>query len=145
MAFTLARGYTEQELIGQQVRVYRNLHKDLWSVMRKGYVVAHADSVRLSMASFKVLPGGYDRFQREQTKNVHAFVCGTLVSLDAQPLTFPTQEVTYNPRVSRMFHTVEKCFKGREFFFDENQILAHAFCGNKTVWVSNYTNDAAIV
>jgi hypothetical protein len=141
MAVTIARGFTEAELIGEKVRVYRNLHKDCWSVQRKGFVVAHADAVMLKAVNFKVQPGGYDRFQREQRKNVHAFVCGTLVSLNGPPLAVKGTEVTYNPRVSRMFYTVEKLFKGREFYFDEHQILDMAFCGDKTVCVANYRKD----
>jgi hypothetical protein len=125
------------DLIGKSVRVYRNLQRNCWSVQHKGLVVAHATFVRLKNARFIVNQSGYERFLREKRKNVHAFVCGELVSLDEPTSEFSGTEVVYNPRVSNLFHTVSKCFKGREYFFSEQEVLKQAFCCGKTVFVSN--------
>lgn len=126
-----------EELIGKQVRVYRNLRRNCWSVQHKGLVVAHATFVRLKNVRFVVHQSGYEKFLRENRKNVHAFVCGELVSLNEPTPEFSGTEVVYNPRVSNMFHTVSKCFKGREFYFSGQEVLKQAFCCGKTVIVSN--------
>lgn len=64
------------------VQVYRNLHKDCWSVRDKKTrrVIAHCDSVILKDAKFKVSEKGRQRVIKEKRKNVHAFVEGTLSS-----------------------------------------------------------------
>lgn len=124
-------------LIGRRVRVYRNLHKDCWSVLFKGLVVAHAKTVQLKNVQFIVNRGGQERFLREGRKNVHAFVSGELVALDKFPLTIPSTEVTYNPRKAPAFYTVKPCFKGREYYFSEYEQSTHGFCCGKTVFVSN--------
>lgn len=62
-----------------KVYVYRNLHKKCYSIMdTRGKVIGHADTVYLKDASFVVRAGGYERYLREGSKNVHAFVKGTL-------------------------------------------------------------------
>lgn len=125
--------------IGKKVRVYRNLHQDCWSVLHKGKVIGHAMSVELKDVNLIVQRGGYDRYQREQRKNVHAFVQGILVNFDQPLWTIGGTEVTYSPKQQTpLFRTVrEDVFKGREFYFDPQQTLKRAFCAEKTVWVSN--------
>jgi hypothetical protein len=63
------------------VDVYKNLHKDTWSVRDRstGLVVDHQDHVMIKDAQFIVQPAGRARVLREQKKNVHAFIRGTLV------------------------------------------------------------------
>lgn len=68
-----------------KVFVYRNLHKECWSVRaltgdQKGRVILHAKSVDLSNAFFKVSENGRQRVIRQKAKEVHAGVVGWLDS-----------------------------------------------------------------
>lgn len=83
-----------------KVRVYYNLHRKCLSVQRrtaKGWRVwKHADSISLTEVAFKVSEAGRQRVLREQKKNVHAALEGTL-SPDLSALLHSGDEVTYNP------------------------------------------------
>lgn len=73
-------------LAGRLVHVYRNLHKDCWSVQayerggaegRYGWrVVAHVCSLFLVRVEFDVSERGRKRVLASRRKNVHAWVCG---------------------------------------------------------------------
>jgi hypothetical protein len=81
-----------------KVKVYFNLHKKMFSVValegeNKGRVIAHETEVKLTNATFKVSEAGRQRVIREQRKNVHAYVVGTL----ADTVKNCNQAVTYNP------------------------------------------------
>jgi len=67
---------------GQDVEVYFNLHKKLFSVRSRKTrkVLFHTDSVELSDVTFKVSEAGRQRVLKEKRKNVHAYVRGTLVA-----------------------------------------------------------------
>ena len=54
-------------------QVYRNLHKQCWSVLYKGKVIAHPKRLTLSNVKWVVQPGGNARVRQEGRKNVHAF------------------------------------------------------------------------
>lgn len=62
-----------------RVHVYWNIHKKCWSIKHKGKVIKHADKVSLADCTFHVQPAGRARVLREKRKNVHAYICGTLV------------------------------------------------------------------
>ena len=67
--------------------VYYNLHKNCLSLKalegpNRGRVVAHARSVSLDDAAFKVSEAGRQRVLRERAKNVHAGVVGTVTGVD---------------------------------------------------------------
>lgn len=126
-----------QALVGKKVRVYRNLRNKCWSVQLAGRVVAHTQHLELKDVSFVVYESGYRRFLREGRKNVHAFICGELVSINNSELTNHGMDVRYNPQVAKLFFTVAKVFKGREYFFSELDVLTHGYCSDKRVWVSN--------
>ena len=86
------------------VKVYRNLNTGKWSVvnLRTGHVCMHADRLTLKDATFHVQPAGNARVRREGVKNVHAYVKGTLMSLQ---LTFAGEvEVKYNPYAVDYFY-----------------------------------------
>jgi hypothetical protein len=87
-----------------RVFVYWNLHKNVWSVKAlegkdKGRVIHHAQSVMLQNCTFKVSQAGRARVLREQCKNVHAGVVGTLVRYDSEDDVYMPHAVpvTYNP------------------------------------------------
>ena len=64
----------------KKVRVYRNLHKNCFSVKQGGLVRCHADHVTLEDCKFIVSKAGQERVRDEGRKNVHAFVEGVLVN-----------------------------------------------------------------
>lgn len=89
-------------LIGEKVMVYYNLHKHTFSVQKKGVVVLHADYVKLGDVEFRVREGGKQKVRREKSKNVHAFVIGTLLDYceypcGEMPIEPSAEVVTYNP------------------------------------------------
>ena len=85
------------------VDVYRNLHKNTWSILnrRTGRVIARTDNVVVKNVKFVVQPGGRKRVIEEERKNVHAFVRGTVSPV---PTVTATQglfnvQVKYNPYI----------------------------------------------
>jgi len=90
---------------GDRVEVYRNLHKDCFSVRKNGKVVKHllnCEELYLQNVSFAVQPAGRAKVMREGKKNVHAYVRGTVIKAEEHDFveTFKekcTQEATYNP------------------------------------------------
>jgi hypothetical protein len=94
------------QLIGQKVFVYYNLHKLCWSVKSlsgefKGKVVAHLDLIYLKDTTFKVSQKGRDRVLKEKVKNVHAGIVG-IVS-DKNETDYEIQ-VSYNPYKHSFFY-----------------------------------------
>ena len=89
-------------LIGEKVMVYYNLHKHTFSIQKNGIVVLHVDYVKLKNVEFRVRVGGKEKVRKEKSKNVHAFVIGTLEDFCEYPCENIPQEpdgevVTYNP------------------------------------------------
>lgn len=89
-----------------RVEVYKNLHKNCWSVrdLETGRVVLHASSVFIEAPRFVVQPAGRRRVLEEQRKNVHAFVRGNLIGYDTVPSQVVAvlgyqnwNQATYNP------------------------------------------------
>ena len=64
-----------------KVEVYRNLHKNCWSVRdnKTGRVLRHVDEIHLLDADLVVRPAGREKVLREKRKNVHAFAKGELL------------------------------------------------------------------
>ena len=88
----------------EEVRVYRNLHRAMWSIQvrvpGKGWRVAfHATEVVLGSATFEVNEAGRQKVLRERKKNVHAFVRGRVVSFcyPGGMTAHFSRPVTYNP------------------------------------------------
>jgi hypothetical protein len=91
-----------EDFTGKRVMVHYNLHKHTFSVTYKNKVILHADYVKLSDVEFRVRPGGNDRVRKEKSKNVHAFVIGTLLDYCEFPCDKIPDEsneniVTYDP------------------------------------------------
>ena len=89
-------------VLHKPVEVYRNLHKDCWSVRQDGKVLFHTEYICLRDAEFVVQPAGREKVLREQKKNVHAFVKGYLISGKAankltDGIEWTEDNVTYNP------------------------------------------------
>lgn len=92
--------------VTKPIHVYRNLRAKNYSLMQKGLVVGHGNTILLSDCRFVVRQGGYRRFLREGRKNVHAFVVGTLKARN-EPFGEETifVPVRYNPRIGSEFRT----------------------------------------
>ena len=86
--------------LSQPVYVYKNLHKDCWSVRQDGLVKAHAKELSMHSCVFKVSKHGRARVLKEKRKNVHAGIEGYIEPwfvgkwIDSHPTARP---VTYNP------------------------------------------------
>lgn len=77
------RPYRERDFSAKRHFIYRNLNDACWSVRAvdgrfAGLVVAHADSIALYDAEFRVNLRGRDRVLATRRKNVHAGVTGIL-------------------------------------------------------------------
>lgn len=99
----------------KKVFVYRNLHKNCWSVRQNGLVKLHALELQLYSCAIKVSRAGQARVRKEKRKNVHAGISGYLepycigipVDLDEEVSTLQRvlkdlpnsqmREITYNP------------------------------------------------
>jgi hypothetical protein len=84
-----------------EVRVYRNLHRNLLSVQERtarGWRVArHTDRIVLKNARFTVSAAGRRRVLDEHRKNVHAFAIGEPVDAGTEWFIENPRRVTYNP------------------------------------------------
>ena len=100
---------------GDKIEVYRNLHKNCFSVRHKGKVVGYLhdnEQLALTNVKFVVQPAGRAKVLRENKKNVHAFVRGEYVGYEnnlTNNLYFGKFEdldfyaVSYNPYKSDKF------------------------------------------
>ena len=108
-----------------KVDVYRNLHKDVWSVRNRetGRVISHETMVHIKDASFVVQPAGRKKVITEKRKNVHAFVRGHLSSRTSVHSQW--RLVTYNPYKADHFcykDTGDKVTSADEVLLDENGV-----------------------
>ena len=80
------------------VEVYKNLHKQMWSVRQGGKVLEHCETIMLRDCRFVVQPAGRAKVLRERKKNVHAFIRGYVSSIATANAEYTTSRVvTYNP------------------------------------------------
>ena len=80
----------------KKVFVYKNLHKDCWSIKQDGLVKAHTEEVRMWDCAFQVNAKGRAQVLAEKRKNVHAGIKGYID--EVCDLEFDNAiEVTYNP------------------------------------------------
>ena len=88
----------------QKVRVYWNLHKNVWSVQscKTNLVIDHKSHMTLKDAKFVVRKGGQKRVREEGKKNVHAFAVGYLMS-SKQSSYHDWDMVKYNPYTDDYF------------------------------------------
>ena len=75
------------------VKVYKNLHKDCWSIQQNGLVKAHSDEINLFDCKFLVNEKDRQRVIKTNRKNVHAFVVGHIWDT---PFDL-SRQVKYNP------------------------------------------------
>lgn len=92
--------------MGEQVYVYWNLHKNLYSVRQGARVRRHASRVQLRDVRFSVGEAGRQRVLREHAKNVHAGMRGRDGDLEPAFQTRGWRRVTYDPYRYDHFVTV---------------------------------------
>ena len=113
------------------VYVYKNLHKDCWSIKQHGLVKAHIPKdheIGLWDCYFHVDRKGREKVLREKRKNVHAFVKGYLQDAENVDTDRPATEVTYNPYKYETFvdkHTEKFVYYADEVLLSHNQVLAY--------------------
>lgn len=116
------KNFILDNIIGQRVMVYYNLHKHTFSVQKSGLVLLHVDYIKLRDVEFRVRPGGREKVNLEKRKNVHAFVIGNVVDFCEYPCESLPEEVdgkiiTYNPYIHKSFvvkDTDEPIFNAEE-------------------------------
>lgn len=97
---------------GDKIEVYRNLHKDCFSVRKNGRVVLHVfndEELDMREVKFAVQPAGRAKVVKEKRKNVHAFIRGIYTG---NTLNCWQATVTYNPYKHDFFFT---SFGGNDF------------------------------
>ena len=104
-----------------KVEVYRNLHKNCWSIRdnKTGRVIRHSDSVHLKDAKLVVRKSGREKVLREKRKNVHAFIRGTIDFCTDKHF----EQIAYNPYKYDSFVLVkstEPIFHADHIFLNEN-------------------------
>jgi 1,2-phenylacetyl-CoA epoxidase PaaB subunit len=87
----------------RKVFVYKNLHKDCWSVKQDGLVKAHATELDLWDCAFRVNKAGRERVLKEKRKNVHAGISGYIDHLGMGTYGSVGVAVTYNPYNNETF------------------------------------------
>ena len=95
---------------GVYVHVYRNFHRNCWSVRYRGRVIFLADNIKLEDCSFRIQPAGQARVRRGGVKNVHAYIKGRLTHNMADTkwneYVGGHRGVTYNPYQDNWFMQV---------------------------------------
>jgi hypothetical protein len=102
MKLLITESQFDNIFLGKKVMVYYNLHKHTFSVTYDSKVIMHADYVKLGDVEFRVRKGGREKVRSEKSKNVHAFVIGTLLEYCEYPCDYipnpPSDKIiTYNP------------------------------------------------
>lgn len=115
------------DFAGQRVKIYRNLSNGFYSVMGStGRVVCYIrptdPPVSLGNAKFIVRPAGRRRVLEERSRNVHAFIEGTLTMADKAPAEDAPQ-ASYNPYKGDSF-TVKGIGPRRELGY-EGSVTVH--------------------
>lgn len=95
--------YEVEDIRGMRVYCYRNLHTKKISVMHRGRIIKHVDSILLDKVEFRVRELGRQRVLVERQKNVHAFVIGVVREFDNVGLLSYADEVKYNPYLYMSF------------------------------------------
>ena len=96
----------------RRVQVYKNLHKNVYSVRQDGIVKFHSDSVWLKDVRYNVSQAGNAKVRRENKKNVHATITGYLtIKMDTD-----SHRVVYNPykHFSFVYETSQMPIKNSE-------------------------------
>jgi len=110
-----------------RVFIYWNIRKKCWSVRdcKTRKVIHHLEFLALSDCTFKVSEAGRQRVIREQRKNVHFGVEGTLIDMFT-PLVKLGRQVRYNPYKQSTFTSDDKPVSSANLcmFFEDREVRA---------------------
>ena len=118
----------------KKVFVYRNLHKNCWSVKQGGLVKAHSTDqpIILRDVEFRVNEKARQKVLKEKRKNVHAGAVGYLLdgteTLKQIVYSSRLSGVTYNPYKYKNFvdaETEEPVYKSERVVFMKKRVLAN--------------------
>ena len=104
--------------VARPVEVYRNLHKNCWSIRQRGKVVLHTDYIVLKDCNFVVHEKGRQKVLATKRKNVHAFVRGYVIHPSQSAFHQENVEytdLTYNPYKMDSFQSDGKPVKSADF------------------------------
>ena len=121
----------------QKVRVYWNLHKDVWSVRscKSGLVIDHKPHMTIRDGYFSVWKSGQKRVREEGKKNVHAFAVGYIAQEQDIDSSAYHHKVSYNPYKNDFFmrssaelgsEEVSRDFVGNIRMESEMKVLSNA-------------------
>jgi hypothetical protein len=112
--------------------LYRNLHKNMFSIKYKGIVIDRNNFQVMKNVLFNVSKKGQERVRKEKRKNVHATVSGFLVSLNElgfnktttlndikEKFGYQIIELYYNPYITDTFQ-IKDTKKEIEKFDEKN-------------------------
>lgn len=96
-----------EELLNMRVCIYRNLHKNKWSVKclqgkNYGRVVAHLSNCSMIVEKFNVNKNIQSWVRVNKVKKVHAYVIGKIVNFDKFNIE-KLDEIYYNPYLTDKF------------------------------------------
>jgi hypothetical protein len=101
--------------------LYRNLHKNMFSIKYKQKVIDRNNLQIMSDVKFNVSQKGRERVLREKRKNVHATVSGFLVNKNEFNINlYNLIELYYNPYTTDYFIIKET----KEYIYNAEYILA---------------------
>ena len=111
----------------RKVFVYKNLHKDCWSIKQDGLVKAHTHDLEMWDCAFHVNAKGRAKVLEEKRKNVHAGVKGYIDNFHGVDPAELSTVVTYNPYKYDSFvdkTTEEPIYYSQFSKLSHNQVLA---------------------
>lgn len=108
----------------RKVFVYKNLHKDCWSIRQDGLVKGHCHDLNLTDCEFRVNEKSRQKVLSKRQKNVHAGVSGYISKKDNQS---NMVEISYNPyKFGNFFEkqSEKPIFKCKSVQFYERKVTA---------------------
>lgn len=116
---------------GQRVEVYRNLHRDAFSIRDKKtkLVLGYSNHVRLEHATYIVSEARRQKVLEEKRKNVHAVVEGTFVETLEEVSIHMIEEYKqayYNPYLTETFvdkESKEALYHSSYALFTDNELF----------------------
>ena len=88
--------------------VYRNLHKHCYSIIQKGVVVGHCETVMMCHAEFRVRQSGREKVIKDKRKNVHAYIRGFIALVAPISASSFSTQCKYNPYTHKYFEVNHK-------------------------------------
>lgn len=87
-----------------RIEVYKNLHKNCFSVRQQGKVIGHTNSLCIEKCIFHVSTKGRERVISSNQKNVHATIKGYYIEFgDIDETSLCKIKLDYNPYINSSF------------------------------------------